>query len=208
MTAFNQAWQANHAYIVPAVVIPTIFAGYTWRCTTPGTSAGTEPTWPLDPSVTPDVTDGTVVWSVGTGFRQAIQQGIASLVQSFVDANPTILRRVYTVRPPNLSESPCFYVADINETITTMNSVRQRIATGFSGYLALAIGAQAESNDRINFIVDALTDLWTLNPHAVSGRSIFTHTATVDTELTDGIGVTYPAVEFQFALTAIQEGRS
>ena len=59
MTAsiWSPYWAANTAYVVPAVVIPTtsVFAGYTWRCTTAGTSAATEPTWP-DPTITPTIT--------------------------------------------------------------------------------------------------------------------------------------------------------
>src|SRR5439155_12148752 len=42
-------WQASHAYALTAVVIPTTFTGYTWRCTTAGTSAGVEPALPADP---------------------------------------------------------------------------------------------------------------------------------------------------------------
>ncbi len=208
---WTPTWQANTAYTLTAVVIPTstTFAGYTWRCTTAGTSGNTEPTWPTDPSVTPTVTDGGVTWSVGTGFRQAIQYGIGSLVQTFATANPTIIRRVMTVRPRAFVEFPTFYVGDLNETIDTSAGVRTRTFTGFSCYLVDFLGEQIESNDRMNFAADVLTDLFTLNYHAISGRSILQHIATNDTEVTDEAGaVVYPALEFQFGLTKLAEGRN
>lgn len=206
---WTPTWQANHAYLATAVVIPTTFTEYTWRCTTAGTSAGTEPTWPVDPSVTPTVTDGSVVWTVGTGFRQAIQAGIVSMLTSFIAANPTIIRTVRTVRPRSFTTAdlPVFYVGDLNETIASSPGVRTRTVTGFSCYLVDSMGEQQESNDRMNFAVDALTDLFTENPHIISGRSLFKHTATIDTEEADGPTI-FPAVEFQFAEAVVQEGRN
>jgi hypothetical protein len=216
MTAsiWNPYWTASTAYVVPAVVIPTsaTFAGYTWRCTTPGTTGLTEPVWP-DPTLgTTTVTDGTVVWSVGTGFRQAIQYGIYNLVQTFATANPTVIRSVRTVRPPSFEAStslPVFFIGDLNETITHANGIRTRIVSGFSCYLVDAIGTITDSNDRMNFAADVLTDLFTLNYHAINGTSIFQQTGTADFEFPDPKGgPVFPALEFTFAETEIAEGRT
>ena len=204
-------WVANTAYVTPAVVIPTasVFAGYTWRCTTPGTSAGTEPTWP-DPTITPTITDGTVVWSVGTGFRQAVQYGIASIVTSFMTANPTIIRSVRTVRPGSYGtvSLPCFFIGDLSESIQHANGVRTRTISGFSAFLVDNLGTIDDSNDRMNFAADSLTDLFTLNYHAAGALSIFQQTGTNDSEATDGQGVILPALEFTFAETKLAEGRT
>ena len=206
-------WVKNTAYLASAVVIPTttVFAGYTWRCTTAGTSAATEPTWP-DPTITPTVTDGTVVWSVGTGFRQAIQYGIYALVTAFSAANPTIVRSVRTVRPPSFASStslPVFFMGDLNESITHADGVRTRIVSGFSCYLVDQLGTIDDSNDRMNFAADVLTDLFTANYHAISGTSIFQHTSTSDFEYPDPkASVVYPALEFTFAETKSSEGRT
>lgn len=206
---WTPGWLANTDYALTAVVIPTTFTGYTWRCTKAGTSGNSEPSWPTDPSLTPTINDGSVTWSVGTGFRQAIQTGVAGLVATFSAANNTIIRSVRTVRPRSFttSELPCFYIGDLNETITHSAGVRTRQVTGFSAYLVDDLGEQIESNDRFNFAVDALTDLFTLNYHAISGRSNFQHTATRDTEVSDG-AVIFPAAEFLFAQTSIAEGRN
>lgn len=209
MAAWTPTWQPATAYLATAVVIPTVFSGYTWRCTTPGTSGLVQPTWPADPSVSPTVTDGGVTWTVGTGFRQAIQSGIASLVQGFSAANLTIIRNVLTVRPRSLltAELPCFYIGDLSETITTGQGIRTRQMSGFSCYLADRIGDQFDSNDRMNFVVDALTDLFTDNYHAVSGRSNLQHVGTNDIEL-DERGTLFVGVEFLFSQTSVAEGRT
>jgi hypothetical protein len=54
-------WAATTAKIANALVFPTVANGFVYTCTTAGTTAGTQPTWPLiDGNV---VVDGTVVWT-------------------------------------------------------------------------------------------------------------------------------------------------
>jgi hypothetical protein len=59
----------------------------------------------------------------------------------------------------------------------------------------------------MNFAADVLADLFTSNPHAISGRSLLLHTATIDSEESDGPTI-FPALEFQFATTLVAEGRN
>ncbi len=202
-------WQANHAYALLGVVIPTTFTGYTWRCTTAGTTGATEPMWPVDPTVTPTVTDGSVTWSVGTGFRQATQTGVLTLVNDFMAANPTIIRSTFSARPPSLVnvEKPCFFIGDLTEDIVHANGVRTRTLGGFSAYLVDQLGDVYWSNDRMNFAADALVDLFTGGFHAISGRSILEQIAMIDTEFAEG-DARFPALEFQFARTFVTEGRN
>lgn len=205
---WTPTWQANTDYSLTAVVIPTSFGGYTWRCTTAGTSGGSEPAWP-DPLISPTVSDGSVTWSVGTGFRQAIQSGLLTVLQAFAAANPTILRMVMTVRPRSLTtaDMPLFYLGDMNETIDTSQGHRTRTFSGFAGYYVDTMGEQIESNDRLNFAADVLADLFTDNFHAANGRSLFAHVGTNDTEIEDN-SARYPALEFLFGPTEITEGRT
>jgi hypothetical protein len=204
-------WVKSTAYTLTAVVIPTVFTGYTWRCTTAGTSDTTEPTWP-DPTLgTTTIVDGTVTWSMGTGWRQATQLGIYNLVKAFSVANPTIVRSVRTVRPPSFAAStslPCFYLANMDESIVTFQGSQTRTLTGFTGILVDQLGTIEDSNDRMNFAADVLSDLFVLNYHAIGPPgSIFEHTGTVDTEESDK-GVIYPALEFQFFNTKYTAGRT
>ena len=201
-------WKAATAYTLTAVVIPTTFGGYTWRCTTAGTSGNAEPSWPADPSMTPTVNDGTVVWSVGTGFRQALQAGIVSVVSTFAQANPTIVRSIQPVKPTFANvELPCFYIGDLAESISHANGIRTRTFSGFSCFLVDAMGSIRESGGRMDFAADVLTDLFTANVHGASGRSILQHVATNDTEESDA-GIIYPALQFLFAETKVAEGRT
>lgn len=210
MTALWQpTWQANHAYVQYSVVMPTSFTGFTWRCTTPGTSAGVEPSWPADPSVTPTVVDGGVTWSVGTGFRVLLTWNILSLVDSFAQANPTIIRSTRVDRPLSFAnvELPCFYIGDLDETVEHASGIRTRTFAGFSAFLVDAMGSPEESGGRMDFAADTLADLFTGGVHAASGRSIFQHVATSDTEVPNGEGV-LPALQFLFAQTKVAEGRN
>jgi hypothetical protein len=205
---WQPVWLPNTDYTVTAVVIPETFAGNTWRCTQGGTSGNSDPFAGVNPGVTQTVTDGSVTWELGTGFRQALQAGMLSIMQTFAAANPTIIRAVRHTRPRSLTtvELPVFWVGGFNETIETSVGVRTRIMDGFSCFVADRMGEPMESDDRINFVVDALTDVFTANYHAASGFSLLTHTATIDTEFDEG-GTIFVAVEFQFSVSKLAEGR-
>lgn len=59
--AANTTWAATTAATAgTTAVVPTVANGYIYRCTTSGTTGGSQPTWPTKAGQT--VTDGTVVW--------------------------------------------------------------------------------------------------------------------------------------------------
>jgi hypothetical protein len=60
----QRAWTASTAYPLGAIVRPTTGNGRTYRATTAGTTAATQPTWPTTAGGT--VTDGTVTWTETT----------------------------------------------------------------------------------------------------------------------------------------------
>lgn len=57
-------WAATTAYTVGQRVEPTTPNGYVYECTTAGTTAGSEPTWPTTGIGSSTVSDGTVVWTL------------------------------------------------------------------------------------------------------------------------------------------------
>ena len=202
-------WHALRAYSLTAVVRPTTFTGYTWRVTTAGTSGAAEPTWP-DPLLTPTVTDGTVVWSADTAFRQQAQASILSLVTTFKTANPTIIRSVESVRPGSFSGTsalPVFYIGDMSESYAYVGQLWQRTMAGLTCYLVDQLGTTGDSNDRMNFAHDVLADLFTVNYHAINPRSILQLASISDFEFED-LGPAYPALVFNFGATNLQEGRT
>ena len=56
-----ETWQATTAYSLGDVVKPISYASHTYKCTTAGTSGGTQPTWGTTNGGT--TADGTVVWT-------------------------------------------------------------------------------------------------------------------------------------------------
>lgn len=57
-------WTASTAISLNEYVVPVTHNGRVYKCTTAGTTAGTEPTWPTTAGGT--VADGTVVWTEQT----------------------------------------------------------------------------------------------------------------------------------------------
>lgn len=53
-------WAATTAVTAGTLKKPTVSNGHYYRCTTGGTTGGTQPTWPTTSAAT--VVDGTVVW--------------------------------------------------------------------------------------------------------------------------------------------------
>lgn len=54
-------WTLSTSYTSDDIVVPTVPNGHKYKCTTPGTSHTTEPTWPTDSGVT--VNDNDIVWT-------------------------------------------------------------------------------------------------------------------------------------------------
>ncbi len=212
MTYFQAAWLPNQPYALLAVVSPTTFGvnDHTWQCTVAGTSGATEPTWPDPTTGVTTITDGGVTWSVGTGFRQAIQAGIVAFVGAFAAANPTIIRQVRTTRPRSggTTEHPFFFIGDMDESIAHSVGIRTRTFTGLTCYWVDELTEQIESNDRANFVADVMCDLFTANFHGAGAPSGIQQVGTYDAEFNEG-GVIYPALQFTFAPnTSIAEGRN
>lgn len=174
------SWQPNTAYLAGAVVTESTGLPL-WRCTTAGTSAGTEPVWPTASPWT--VTDGaTLVWTLNTTFREDVHAGIVSVLTDFKAANPTLLRQVWHARPSSytLGELPAAVLGNLTETISTMNGVRQRQFTGFTVELVDRSPDNMESDDRMNLLVDAMLDYLTAAFHSASGTSISEPIAVTD----------------------------
>ena len=73
----QQPWQASAAHVVGDHVIPTgAQTGFRYRCTTAGSSGGTEPTFPTTPGQT--VADGGVVWEAVGALVHELKPTIAA----------------------------------------------------------------------------------------------------------------------------------
>lgn len=166
------AWLPNHVYSVGAVVTET--AGLPlFRATVAGTSSGTEPTWPTASPWT--VSDGgTLVWTLNTTFREDVRAGIVSTLGTFRTANPTLLRKIWTVRPESFTvgDLPAMTVGNLTEDIATANGIRQRQMSGFTVEITDQIADNLEASNRGDLLVDAIMDFLTASFHMASATSI------------------------------------
>ena len=69
-------WVGGTTYSLGVTIIPTTATGYTYTCTTPGTSGTTQPTWP--PTAGATVTDGSIQWTA-TGITPSGSHPFRSL---------------------------------------------------------------------------------------------------------------------------------
>jgi hypothetical protein len=164
-------WLPNHDYLAGAVVMET--AGLPlWRCTTAGTSGGTEPTWATAAPWT--TSDGSVTWTLNTTFREDVRAGISGTLTTWKAANPKLLRKVWQVRPAGFTtgDLPCAVIGDLSETITTMQGIRQRMLDNFTVELVDRTPDNLEAAARMDVLVDALLDYLTAAYHSASGTSI------------------------------------
>lgn len=80
-------WAASAVYGLNTEVVPNVTqTGYTYRCTTAGTSAGAEPIWPT--TIGSTVADGTAVWTCVRSLQYMSYRGIENWyghVWKFVD---------------------------------------------------------------------------------------------------------------------------
>lgn len=199
-------WLPGQAYTAGAVVLPSTFAGFLWGCTVAGTSGATEPAWPDPYTGTVTIADGGVTWQVKTGFRQALQAGIMSVCTAFAAANPTIVRRVSSVRPKSVVEPPLLFLGNIDEVVTLSQNTRTRTLTAELHYVD-TVPDPDQYNTRSNFIVDAIMEPLTAAYHAAGGASIMEPTLQVEArDLPEG-PVLYPEVVFTIR-GYILEGRT
>jgi hypothetical protein len=164
-------WAASTAYLAGAVVTETTGLPL-WRCTVAGTSGNSEPTWPTIPPFT--IADSNVTWVLNTTFRQDVQAGIMTTLGAFKTANPTLLRKVWPVRPGSftLGDLPCAVVGNLTESIATENGIRQRRMESFTVEIVDRVPDNAEALVRMNLLVDAMLDYITAGYHMASGTSI------------------------------------
>src|SRR5690242_18555615 len=94
-------WTAGTAYLLGARVTPVSPDGTVWLAESPGTSGGTQPTWPTHEPWT--VVDGGVTWGLASSFRARCVAGVYDVLSDFRDANPTLLKGLAHARPKSMT---------------------------------------------------------------------------------------------------------
>lgn len=199
-------WATLTTYLAGARVTKVTPDGTNWVTYAGGISAIAEPTWPTNDPWT--VLDGTVTWSLGSSFRQAVSAGLLTVVTAFRDANPTLLKGIHASRPNSydLVDKPGAFLDGGNETVTYAQGVRTRHLTT-TVTVFTAVPDIAEAQNGMDVLIDGLLDAFTANYHAAGGKTLIEATSITQVELNDGKGVSYLGYQFPFD-NEIAEGRT
>ena len=99
------------------------------------------------------------------GARVSLITAMLSMLDAFIAANPTLLRRRFKVRPPSLvTDLPCAYIDLRPETISWSNGVRDRTLSPSIVFVD-QLTDNGETMDRFDTLIDAFTDHLDSYPH-------------------------------------------
>jgi hypothetical protein len=141
-----------------------------------------------------------------TTFRADIRAGLLTIIDAYITANPTLLRKRFRSRPPSVvNDLPYAYIDFPPETVTHDSGTRTRAMDP-----AIVLVDQPSDNgevlDRFDVLTDSFLDHLSDYPHVASNTIWSRMTVTQTTEEHDDRP--YPAVRFAFDELSIMEGRS
>lgn len=146
---------------------------------------------------------------MATTFRTDITTGLVTILDAFVTANPTLLRRTERGRPPSIvGDLPIAWVDRRDESISHDSGTRTRTMTP-SVLVVDSQGDNLESAARWDTLVDKLVDHFTTYPH-ITSNTIWDRMTVEDETYSEGDEPIryFPAVRFSFGNVSIQEGRA
>jgi hypothetical protein len=117
-----------------------------------------------------------------TTFRSDYRTALATLLDGFKAANPTLVQHVYRARPGSF-HPPLAYVGTLNEPAINFTSGTRRRLIRAQFALVQGLYDNAETADRMDVLADAFIDYLTANPHAINSRSVLTPISAEDVEL-------------------------
>jgi hypothetical protein len=142
-------------------------------------------------------------------FRTDITAGLVTILDAFIAANPTLLRRSERARPASVvGDLPIAFVDTRPESIVHDSGTRTRTMTP-SVLVVNSIGDNAETVIAFDSLVDKLVDHFTDYPH-ITPNTIWSSMSVDDETYSEGEEFVryFHAVRFSFGNVSIQEGRS
>ena len=149
------------------------------------------------------------------GARQDLITGLLAVLDAFIAANPTLLRRRFKVRPPTLvTDTPCAYIDLRPETVHYDSGLRDRTFTPSIVFVD-RLTENGETMDRFDVLIDAFADHLDNYPHLTGSgttrNNVWSNGTWADESETLGStdGSTAPAAAARFTFTDVlyKEGR-
>lgn len=125
--------------------------------------------------------------------RVDLTAGIATMMAAFIAANPTLLKRHFSVRPKSvLTDWPCSYLDRVSVVIHYDNSLREEQWSVEIVFVDAETDA-TETSARMDVLVDTMNDFLDGYAHLVAG-TVWSDSAWVDetvplSDLTSAAGV-------------------
>lgn len=118
--------------------------------------------------------------------RVEVVAGLLALLDAFIAANPTLLRRRFKSRPPSLvTDLPCAYIDLRPETVGYMNSMRDRVMSP-SVVFVDQLTDNGETMARFDQLVDTFTDFLDDYPYLAAANAVWSNGTWTDESETLG----------------------
>ena len=122
---------------------------------------------------------------MATTFRSDVVAAVRTVLAAQITATPTQLRKVYNSWPSGVAETPCAFIGNRSERIRYTGQTRTRELVGLEVHIIDTLVDAAETDDRMDDLVDLLVDRFTAAYNAVSGGGgLLQLTSVTDTLLT------------------------
>jgi hypothetical protein len=147
---------------------------------------------------------------VTTTFRQDVTAGLVTILDAFIAANPTYMRRSERARPPSIvGDLPIAFVDGRTERIRHSSGIRERVMTP-SVMVVSPLTDNVETVVSHDELVDLLVDHFTNYPHVIP-VTIWDEMSVDDEDYpvveADGTVRRFYATRFTFGNLSVMEGR-
>ena len=141
-----------------------------------------------------------------TTVRADLVAGITTMMNAYIAANPTLLKKHLRSRPPSLNQDAPFSFCDLRpEQVHYANGLRDRILQP-SVVIVDRLTDNGETMDRFDVLVDSLMDHFQAYPHIITG-SIWSNMTVADEPQQEGESF-FSSVRFTFTDFQKTEGRT
>ena len=139
-----------------------------------------------------------------TTARQDFVAGVATMMDAYIAANPTLLKRHHTIIPAQFQDLPATYHDIVSERVHHGQGLRDRVMSS-AIVLVTRLTDNTETDNVHSVLVDSLLDWFTDHPHIVAG------TAWSDMQVNQevaGVDNQFLATRFILPDYTVKEGRT